>query len=72
MMIVFDEVKRAAKLRKHRIDFADFEAGFDFASAIELEACTSRTGRARFSLVGELNGEIVVVAIRSAPRPCPW
>ena len=65
MRIVFDEVKRIANLDKHGLDMADFEGGFDFATALEFEAYTSRTGRARFSLIGYFNDALVVVAILS-------
>jgi uncharacterized DUF497 family protein len=65
MRIVFDEPKRVANLDKHGLDMADFQEGFDFATAIEFEARASRTGRSRFSLIGYLNGALVVVAIVS-------
>ena len=65
MRIVFDEVKRVANLDKHGLDMADFEGGFDFVTALEFEAYTSRTGRARFALIGYFNGVLVVVAIVS-------
>ncbi len=65
MLVIWDEPKRTANLLKHRIDFADFEKGFDFDTAVEFPAKPSRTGRARFGLIGELNGEIIVVAVFS-------
>ncbi|WP_298965063.1 BrnT family toxin [uncultured Methylobacterium sp.] len=65
MRIVWDEPKRVANLDKHGLDFADFEAGFDFDTAIRLQTRPSRTGRARFKLIGWLDGQLVVVAILS-------
>lgn len=65
MSIVFDEVKRIANLDKHGLDMADFEDGFQFETALEFKAFTSRTGRTRFSLIGYFNGVLIVVAILS-------
>ena len=65
MRIVFDESKRLSNPQKHGLDMADFSDGFDFGSAIEFAAHESRTGRSRFSLIGSLNGALVVVAILS-------
>ncbi len=65
MVIVWDEVKRAANLLKHGLDFAAAEAEFDFATAREFEAYTSRTGRTRFALIGRMGGVFVVVVILS-------
>lgn len=69
LKIVWDEPKRQANLAKHGLDFADFEEGFDFSSAVPVEARPSRTGRARFQLIGWLHGELVVVAVVS---PLGW
>ncbi|HEX4768584.1 MAG TPA: BrnT family toxin [Lichenihabitans sp.] len=65
MKVVWDETKRLANLDKHGLDFADCEGSFDFARAIEAPACPSHTGCQRRTLVGELDGEIVVVAVVS-------
>lgn len=64
-MIVWDEPKRLANLVKHDLDFADFEAGFNFATALEVPAKSSQTGRPRSKLIGSFNGRIVVAAIVS-------
>jgi hypothetical protein len=61
--IIWDEPKRLSNLVKHGLDFADIEDGYDFDSAIVLPAKPSRTGLARFRLIGELHGA-VLVAIR--------
>ncbi|WP_237482963.1 BrnT family toxin [Lichenibacterium dinghuense] len=65
MMIVFDEPKRLSNLRKHGLDMDGFADGFDFRTARQFEAYTSRTGRTRFALIGWMGGELVVVAIVS-------
>ena len=65
MLITWDEPKRLANLLKHGLDFARFKAGFDFEGAVRYPARPSRTGRSRYVLVGELDGEIVVLAIVS-------
>lgn len=64
-MIVWDEPKRPANLVKHDLDFADFEAGFDFAMALAVPAKPSQTRRARSKLIGSLHGRLVVAAIVS-------
>jgi hypothetical protein len=63
--IVWDEPKRVANLDKHGLDFSEFESGFSFDRFVALPARPSRTGRARFQLVGMLYGRTVVVAIVS-------
>lgn len=65
MKVVWDEPKRLANLAKHGLDFAHFEEGFDFDTAIQLPAHPSPTGRERFRLVGWLFDELVVVAVMS-------
>jgi uncharacterized DUF497 family protein len=64
-MIVWDEPKRLANLVKHDLDFAEFEAGFDFATAVAVPAKSSQTGRPRSKLIGSLHGRLVVAAIVS-------
>ncbi len=63
MKLIWDETKRLANLAKHGLDFAEFEAAFDFDNAIETPAHPSRTGRPGWALIGEFKGEVVVVAI---------
>ena len=63
--MIWDEPKRAANLDKHGLDFARFVDGFEFDTAIRIAARPSRTGRPRFRLVGEFDGEAVVVAVVS-------
>lgn len=65
MVIVWDEPKRVANLAKHGLDFATFEASFDFASAVDLGASNSARGRPRKRLVGVFEGRLVVAAILS-------
>lgn len=63
VVIVFDEAKRRSNLDKHGLDMADFAEKFDFESAVEFEAYSSRTGRSRFSLVGVFDGTLVVAIV---------
>lgn len=65
MRIVWDEAKREANLVKHGLDFADFEEGFSFDRYLAFPSRPSRTGRARYRLLGTLFGERKVVAIIS-------
>ena len=65
MVIVWDEPKRAANLERHGLDFARFEAGFDFETCAVVATASSRTGRDRFKLIGLLDGRVVVAAIVS-------
>ena len=65
MIITWDEPKRLANFMKHGLDFARFETGFDFDGAVRYPARPSRTGRQRFIFVGDLDGEIVVLAVVS-------
>jgi uncharacterized DUF497 family protein len=64
-VITWDEPKRLANIDKHGLDFADFEAGFDFETALALPAPDSATGRQRVKVIGLLKGVLVVVAILS-------
>lgn len=63
MLIVWDEPKRLTNLQKHGLDFANFEAGFDFETALVEGARSSALGSARMKVIGELDGRIVVAAI---------
>jgi len=65
MKIVWDEPKRLANLDKHGLDFRDFEEGFGWEACLVFPSRPSQTGRARHQMIGELNGELVVVAIVS-------
>ena len=65
MLVLWDEPKRIAKLDKHGLDFARFADEFAFETAIRIPAQSSRTGRPRFRLIGELDDELAVVAIVS-------
>lgn len=65
MKIVWDEPKRAANVLKHGLDFADFETSFDRDTAVFLPTQPSRTGRARYKLLGQWQGRTVVVVIIS-------
>ena len=66
MKIIWDEPKRLSNLVKHGLDFADIEEGFDFDGAIVLPAKPSRTGLARFRLIGELRGALLVAIVGSS------
>ena len=63
MLIVWDEPKRLTNLQKHGLDFADFEAGFDFETALVAVAQLGATGSARMKIIGEFDGQTVVAAI---------
>ena len=65
MKIVWDEPKRLANLDKHGLDFRDFEEGFSWEACLVFPSRPSQTGRARHQMIGELNGELVVVAVVS-------
>lgn len=47
MVVLVPEPKRLVNLAKHRIDLADFEAGFNWDRDLAGPAKPSRTGRAR-------------------------
>lgn len=63
MVIVWDEPKRAINLAKHGLDFASFETGFDFDTALQATATPSASGTARLKLIGMLEGRLVVAVI---------
>lgn len=62
---MWDEPKRQANLAKHGLDFADFDACFDGDTALIRPTRPSRTGRARYLLIGDWNGERVAAVIVS-------
>ena len=63
MRFVWDEVKQASNLDKHGLDFAAFETGFDFQTAVALPARDSSVGRRRSKLIGVFERRLVVAAI---------
>lgn len=65
MTTTWDEPKRLANLAKHGLDFADFDTCFDGTSALIRPTRASRTGRARYLLIGDWNGERVVAVVVS-------
>ncbi len=65
MKIVWDEPKRLANLDKHGLDFSEFEEGFSWEACLVFPTRPSQTGRVRHQMIGELNGELVVVAVVS-------
>ncbi|WP_456685736.1 BrnT family toxin [Bradyrhizobium sp. P5_C11_2] len=65
MAATWDEPKRLANLAKHGLDFADFDSCFHGETALILPNRPSRTGRRRYLLIGEWNGERVVAVIAS-------
>ncbi|MCJ2105103.1 BrnT family toxin [Methylobacterium sp. E-041] len=62
MTTTWDEPKRRANLAKHGYDF---DASFDGETALIRPTRPSRTGRARYMLIGDWNGERVVVVVAS-------
>ncbi|WP_298964992.1 BrnT family toxin [uncultured Methylobacterium sp.] len=65
MRFMWGEPKRQANLKKHGFDLADFEEAFSFERFITIDAEPSKTGRARFKLIGSWYDEVVVVVIVS-------
>ena len=65
MTTTWDEPKRRANLAKHGLDFADFDSCFDATSALIRPTRASSTGRARYKLIGDWNGQQVVAVIVS-------
>jgi uncharacterized protein len=59
--IVWDEPKRLSNLVKHGLDFASIEPSFDFERAIVLPAKPGKSGRPRLKIIGEMNGDLVVL-----------
>ncbi|AWN51931.1 BrnT family toxin [Methylobacterium sp. 17Sr1-1] len=76
MRIEFDEPKRQRNLEKHGFDLADFSRCFDRDSAERIETAPSRTGRARYLLIGRWNDEVVVLGGEAlslvSPRRARW
>ena len=60
MLITWDEPKRLSNLAKHDLDFAEFEAGFDFAAALVIPA-----ERGRSMMIGRLGGVLLVAVVFS-------
>ncbi len=58
MLMVWDEPKRAANLRKHGLDFADARDRFDWASALVEASRPSAAGGDRYLAVGFLDGQL--------------
>ena len=65
MTTTWDEPKRLANLAKHGLDFADFDSCFDGDTAMIQSTRPSHTGRRRYLLIGEWNGERVVAVVAS-------
>jgi len=65
MTATWGDIKRKANLLKHGLDFADFDASFDAETALIRPARPSRTGRARYMLIGQWKGALIVVVIAS-------
>ena len=58
MRIVFDEPKRIANLKKHGLDFADFER-FEWSSAVVTTARHIPGASRRYKAAGWLEGKAV-------------
>jgi uncharacterized protein len=67
-VVTWDEPKRLANLERHGLDFAAFEEGFSWDDHVVLPTDPSRTGRIREQLIGLLDGELMVSAIRPSAR----
>lgn len=65
MTATWDEPKRLANLAKHGLDFADFDSCFNGETAFIRPTHPSRTGRARYKLIGDWNGERIVAVVVS-------
>ncbi|GJE62613.1 hypothetical protein MPOCJGCO_4746 [Methylobacterium trifolii] len=65
MLFTCGQPKRHANIAKHGLDLAEFETAFSFDRFLNIPARPSRTGRARFKLIGTWHGQTVVVAIVS-------
>lgn len=69
MIFVWDEPKRLANFDRHGLDFAGFEAGFSWDRFLSLPTRPSATsGRARFKLLGDYDGVIVVAIVSPLGR----
>ena len=60
ILITWDEPKRLANLATHKLDFAEFESRFDFASAIVRPAKHGRS-----LMIGRLGGTLLVAVVFS-------
>lgn len=65
MSTTWDESKRLANLAKHGLDFVDFDTCFDGETALMQPTRVSRTGRTRYLLIGDWNGDRVVAVVVS-------
>ena len=61
MTFVWDEAKRQANLKKHRMDFADAEKVFEGVT-LTVEDDRFDYNEQRFITIGLLNGEFIVIA----------
>lgn len=61
VLFEWDEAKRQANLRKHRLDFADAEAVFA-GQTVTLEDVREDYGEQRFLTFGVLQGRVVAIA----------
>jgi len=59
-MYQWDENKRRSNIRKHGLDFADLEAGFDLNHEVMLEKQTV-DGEERILSIGPLNDRLVTM-----------
>lgn len=59
-MLTYDKIKRAANLKKHRIDLATVSPVFD-APMVTREDTRASYGEHRFSSLGWLSGDVVVL-----------
>ena len=67
MQFEWDEAKNAENIRKHRIDFADIPAMFDWPMLIELDE-RADYGEERWIGIGFLRNSVVVV-VWAEPQP---
>ena len=59
MLMTWDDAKRDANLRDHRMDFADARDRFEWGTAVIALSHPSEDGRERFKALGFLDGRLV-------------
>jgi len=60
-LFVWDEPKRLANLRRHGLDFANAEVGFEWDGAVTAPTYAGSRGEARFKSIGLFDGQLIVV-----------
>jgi uncharacterized DUF497 family protein len=60
-VIVWDEPKRQANLRNHRVDLAEVARRFVFERATILATRAGGRGEARYLAIGEMGGKLLTI-----------